>query len=1360
MGARLAMCPQCGKTMPAGARYCPSCGEPVEAGLVAELQQMYAELRQLDSWVNAGKGGYTVKALRGEILARYLELRTPAPAMATAGASAAEAERAEKIPAATSSAAAPMAAPTAVDVQAAAVAAAPGPVFSWRAFIAEQAIAIMAYLGGFLLLVATLSFEVGGWQVLDNTVKLAAVCAVYVVFGALGVALPRVASLRTVGRAYLAVFALMTPLVALAVYRFELQQRGFSPYGMLCLAAAYGAVIYLSLAWRTRFATYAYLGWAAGLVAALAVVPWTGVDKMWWLPEMAVVSLALLTPRRLRRVAVMAALEEPATQLAALTSLAAGVGIELAGLAVVSQAGVVTASTSSSLPVAPTVFAWAAVALVPLAALWAVTVRDRGLWAGMGEEDSLAGESAAEGPGAGSQVRPQSLAGGRQPLARAGIEEAHDGGNPDGVAAVGRHIPGIVDVLDWLVAAFVAQAAVGVAWWLGADSRGLAWTMAATALIEVAGAGALRRLAAARWGLRYGVEGLAVALAAVAPLLVWAEPAPNWPLLATLAAGLIVTVSVAVMESAPWWLLASGLYLTAGYQTLLDAVLPARVIDVGFWPYADLHVLSACMAGLALAVWLAPLLLGLARGGRRYARPLYVVALGDALYTSVLLIGTPALQQTLILAVFAAAALVAARREAAAVTGNLLFAFFGILAVVPYAQVDERGVRVALAALAPALVALAVRRGLGRRWAYGAYAVGLWAALVAFRHLHDYGVTTVSVTFLGISFASWTLLAAAVLAMVAAYWEDERWAQVAPAGLAMLAAVYVPNLVSQVVLVFVLAAVGVGWRFVKGPWWGAAWYGGAMITSVVAGVWLLAQESSVPMWLAFTPLAFGVAAYLVAALEREPLATPVAALYAVAAIWQLPGDNKLVSTLVLTFALVGVGVALRLRFGVRWALAAYGAAAAGSLFALTRVTPANPGLVEALLLVFAALSYALAALEREPLAGVVPTLYACGAVVVQPGPQALLPLALALGILAVIVGRVAGPRWSWPIYAAAAVNAAAGAVLARGDLRFEAFGLAAIAALVYVVAALESRPDLLPLAFLVGGLALAAAVGALGWLEWQRIVAFAALGWVYYLGAALWRRLPWLGERGGAWWTELDLGPAWTGQTRDARFVGTQAHYWSGLVVAAGVCVAAVVVAPDAFAVRAAATQAVVVALVSFGGMLAVHARTPHMHALWYVAGEILALAVTWQARWLGADNLQAFVLAPGSYQLVVGALLPADTRLRRAAGIGQAFSLVGSLVLLLPTLAQSFLAGPEWVYALLLALEALVIAGAGVGTRSRLLVLTGSVFVGVAALRGGALAVTSGVPVAVVIAGLALLLMGGATWLSLRSRRSIDPTA
>ena len=168
----------------------------------------------------------------------------------------------------------PLAAPVAAVPPVAVPPGPPQPVFSWRAFLAEQAIAIMAYMGGFLLLIATLSFEIGGWQALSLGLKLGAVCAVYVLFGLLGLTFRRSERLRTVGGAYLAVFALLTPLLALGIYRFGLQAAGFSAAGMLCLSSFYAAIIYLTLAWHTRFLTYAYLGWTGVIVGALAAVFW------------------------------------------------------------------------------------------------------------------------------------------------------------------------------------------------------------------------------------------------------------------------------------------------------------------------------------------------------------------------------------------------------------------------------------------------------------------------------------------------------------------------------------------------------------------------------------------------------------------------------------------------------------------------------------------------------------------------------------------------------------------------------------------------------------------------------------------------------------------------------------------------------------------------------------------------------------------------------------------------------------------------------------------------------------------------------------------------------------------------------
>jgi hypothetical protein len=222
---------------------------------------------------------------------------------------------------------------------------------------------------------------------------------------------------------------------------------------------------------------------------------------------------------------------------------------------------------------------------------------------------------------------------------------------------------------------------------------------------------------------------------------------------------------------------------------------------------------------------------------------------------------------------------------------------------------------------------------------------------------------------------------------------------------------------------------------------------------------------------------------------------------------------------------------------------------------------------------------------------------------------------------------------------------------------------------------------------------------------------------------------------------------------------GAALHEWSGLAVGAAMVVA-VLFAPDALAARAPGSQSLALALVSLAGLCWLRALLHRQYWARYVAGGLLALAVSAEARWAGAANVQAFVLAPGSYLVVAGALLSADVRLGRQLRLGRALSLAGAIVLLAPTLAQSFAEDPAWAYALVLALEALLLAGAGVGMRSRTLVLTSSVFVAVAALRGAALAVTSGVPIALVIALLALLLMGGATWLSLRMRHDAGQAA
>ena len=189
----------------------------------------------------------------------------------------------------------------------------------------------MAYLGGFLLIIATLTFIVGAWQALDDLVKLAIVLAVYALFFALGLALRRAPHLRTVSDAYLAVFALMTPLVALAVYRFALQGLNLPVAGILAIAAAYGAVIYLALAWRTQVAVYGYFGWVALLIAVLASANWFEVGGEWWVFILTVYSLALLAPGRLRRFPSAAVLATSALPVCIISSVIAAGGALLLG---------------------------------------------------------------------------------------------------------------------------------------------------------------------------------------------------------------------------------------------------------------------------------------------------------------------------------------------------------------------------------------------------------------------------------------------------------------------------------------------------------------------------------------------------------------------------------------------------------------------------------------------------------------------------------------------------------------------------------------------------------------------------------------------------------------------------------------------------------------------------------------------------------------------------------------------------------------------------------------------------------------------------------------------------------------------
>lgn len=145
----------------------------------------------------------------------------------------------------------------------------------------DAVINILAALGGFFVLVGSLSF------VLTTTnlrLSFLAVFVLHAIFGGAGqLTRRRLPLLRAVSSLYTMIFALLVPLVGFSAYR--LVTNGLvelSPSALLMLAALYASAIYIVLAITQRFVPFAYLGMVALLVADLALALSLHVAYWWW----------------------------------------------------------------------------------------------------------------------------------------------------------------------------------------------------------------------------------------------------------------------------------------------------------------------------------------------------------------------------------------------------------------------------------------------------------------------------------------------------------------------------------------------------------------------------------------------------------------------------------------------------------------------------------------------------------------------------------------------------------------------------------------------------------------------------------------------------------------------------------------------------------------------------------------------------------------------------------------------------------------------------------------------------------------------------------------------------------------------
>jgi hypothetical protein len=1315
-------CARCHNQNPPGANYCQRCGEPVSPDILRDLQRLYDTLKELDAAVGRGAGQTTVSEFRETLLQRYLAMRTPQPPVSQPDAGAAPV--AEEPAAAPRDASSPVFPPITPAITSPAITSpaitspvAHGPVFTWRAFIADQAIAIMAYLGGFLLLIATLTFEVGGWSALPDLAKLAGVTLVYVVFGILGIGLRRVAMLRTVSRVYLGVFALMTPLQALAVYRFELQAQGFSQSGMVCLAAAYAAVIYVALAARTRFATYAYLGWAAALISAIAIPAWAQTSDGWWLTAMTLAALALLIPHWLglrRPNSAIAWLAPPAMWISAPASCVAAL---FAPALLLNEFGALSlrppmiteVDTGPKLALAVTLGALMALSLV-----WHWALRTLG-----------------------NPVRWEALS-----------------------------------VTAWLVAAFAASASAALALALGANASLLAYTLAATGLLEGLIALALRSPLSRLAGVLPSVKVLTIAVAVLSVLFGAFHVAPNYPLITACAVGLALGLMYALsgqLSRVVAWGVTGGLFALLGAFPVFAATTPLWLLyATDDAPTSALFQLPSLYAGAVMGLVVVGLALHFiappASRLRRLRVAAQIVALIGSFIGALTLIGHSGRYDAVIMGMFAMLAFIVGWIERRPLPPGVVTAFYGSIAAVIFISVTPNALVVAAVAPAVALIALVIYSVAGRAYALPAYVVSLLSVLAAFLRLSQplAGLPEALLRFALGPGGIVALIVAGLMAVAALRERNALW-QIAPASVALISVFAASDLWPLVVITLGLAGTGALSRWRRGPGWGTAWHGAALLASISAIQYTLTGAYGGPDRAVEISLSFLIVAWLVAWQEQRPWLTVASVPYALVAfheIGALPLDltGRLAMTVALTLAFAGVGALARARIGRPWALALYCVAVMGTLFTIQRITsyPERAGLLEAALLLYAAVAFAVVLLEESSWAAVAPAMYAVGAVAAQPDGRALLPLALGLAVAAYTVSRIRGAQWALPLYAAAMVAAMASSWQSQAIPTFEPVALATLAVSAWLLAALESRPDAIVIALTFAALAVPATGYALNWQEWQTGLAFVALAWLASLSGLVWARVPWLRERSGVWLDIFARSSEAQAEWRDPRIAGERVSRAMALVISAGAVVGGAL-APGAFATHAEMTQVVAIALLSLTGLLIFEGVRAEWRAALYLAGEIAALFVTWELRWLGAHNLQAWIIAPGSAQIIIGAMLPADRRLRAPKWLGQAFSVAGALILTLPTLAQSVTepAPWQWIYALTLAVESLTLTLLAVGLRNRLLALTGSAFVGVAAIRGAIIALNQNLPAPLVIGVFALALMGLATWLSLRARLS-----
>jgi hypothetical protein len=120
-----------------------------------------------------------------------------------------------------------------------------------------------------------------------------------------------------------------------------------------------------------------------------------------------------------------------------------------------------------------------------------------------------------------------------------------------------------------------------------------------------------------------------------------------------------------------------------------------------------------------------------------------------------------------------------------------------------------------------------------------------------------------------------------------------------------------------------------------------------------------------------------------------------------------------------------------------------------------------------------------------------------------------------------------------------------------------------------------------------------------------------------------------------------------------------------------------------------------------------------------YAAGLLAALSISWLLVAFHQVNIDLLLLAPATYLILIAPILMRDERLSKHHLVGQAVAVLGTALLLLPTVWLSFSnGGDNLLYTLVLLGEALVLLLVGIGVGVRVFVLTAAGLIVVGAIH------------------------------------------